>query len=68
MVDSHALVGSCAQIGKRVHLSAPRRSVASSARGARPVIVEDDAFVGGPAGVFRGCVFDAAPSFASGSS
>ena len=26
LVDSHALVGSCAQIGKRVHLSALRRS------------------------------------------
>jgi 2,3,4,5-tetrahydropyridine-2-carboxylate N-succinyltransferase len=55
MVDSHALVGSCAQIGKRVHLSAAAQigGVLEPA-GARPVIVEDDAFVGGLAGVFEG--------------
>ena len=55
MVDSHALVGSCAQIGKRVHLSAGAQigGVLEPA-GARPVIVEDDAFVGGLVGVFEG--------------
>jgi 2,3,4,5-tetrahydropyridine-2-carboxylate N-succinyltransferase len=55
MVDSHALVGSCAQIGKRVHLSAAAQigGVLEPA-GARPVIIEDDAFVGGLAGVFEG--------------
>lgn len=55
MVDSHALVGSCAQIGKRVHLSAAAQigGVLEPA-GARPVIVEDDAFVGGLVGVFEG--------------
>lgn len=55
MVDSHALVGSCAQIGKRVHLSAAAQigGVLEPA-GARPVIVEDDAFIGGLAGVFEG--------------
>jgi 2,3,4,5-tetrahydropyridine-2-carboxylate N-succinyltransferase len=48
MVDSHALVGSCAQIGKRVHLSAAAQigGVLEPA-GALPVIIEDDAFVGG---------------------
>src|SRR6476661_8034501 len=47
MVDSHVLVGSCAQIGARVHLSAGVTigGVLEPA-GARPVIVEDDAFVG----------------------
>ena len=55
MVDSHALVGSCAQIGKRVHLSAAAQigGVLEPA-GALPVIVEDDAFVGGLVGVFEG--------------
>jgi 2,3,4,5-tetrahydropyridine-2,6-dicarboxylate N-succinyltransferase len=47
MVDSHVLVGSCAQIGERVHLSAGVTigGVLEPA-GARPVIVEGDAFVG----------------------
>jgi 2,3,4,5-tetrahydropyridine-2-carboxylate N-succinyltransferase len=47
MVDSHVLVGSCAQIGARVHLAAGVTigGVLEPA-GARPVIVEDDAFVG----------------------
>ena len=55
MVDSHALVGSCAQIGKRVHLSAAAQigGVLEPA-GALPVIIEDDAFVGGLVGVFEG--------------
>jgi 2,3,4,5-tetrahydropyridine-2-carboxylate N-succinyltransferase len=47
MVDSHALVGSCAQIGARVHLAAAVQigGVLEPA-GARPVVVEDDAFIG----------------------
>jgi len=47
MVDSHVLVGSCAQVGARVHLAAGVivGGVLEPA-GARPVIVEDDAFVG----------------------
>jgi 2,3,4,5-tetrahydropyridine-2-carboxylate N-succinyltransferase len=55
MVDSHALVGSCAQIGKRVHLSAACQigGVLEPA-GARPVIIEDDAFLGGNTGVYEG--------------
>lgn len=55
MVDSHALVGSCAQIGKRVHLSAGAQigGVLEPA-GAIPVIVEDEAFVGGLVGLFEG--------------
>lgn len=55
MVDSHALVGSCAQIGKRVHLSAAAQigGVLEPA-GARPVILEDDVFIGGLVGVFEG--------------
>ncbi len=55
MVDSHALVGTCAQIGKRVHLSAAAQigGVLEPA-GARPVIVEDDVLVGGNCGVYEG--------------
>jgi 2,3,4,5-tetrahydropyridine-2-carboxylate N-succinyltransferase len=57
MVDSHALVGSCAQIGKRVHLSAAAQvgGVLEPA-GALPVVVEDDAFVGGLCGLFEGVI------------
>lgn len=57
MVDSHALVGSCAQVGKRVHLSAAAQvgGVLEPA-GAVPVVVEDEAFVGGLCGLFEGIV------------
>jgi 2,3,4,5-tetrahydropyridine-2-carboxylate N-succinyltransferase len=55
MIDSHVLVGSCAQIGTNVHLSAAAQigGVLEPA-GARPVIVEDGAFVGGNTGLFEG--------------
>ncbi len=57
MVDSHALVGSCAQIGKRVHLSAAAQiGGVLEPVGARPVIVEDDVFVGGGCGIYEGCL------------
>jgi len=47
MIDSHVLVGSCAQIGARVHLAAGVMiGGVLEPPGARPVIVEDDAFVG----------------------
>lgn len=67
MIDSHALVGSCAQIGKRVHLSAGAQigGVLEPA-GARPVVIEDDAFVGGLAGVFEGVVVRKRAVLASG--
>jgi 2,3,4,5-tetrahydropyridine-2-carboxylate N-succinyltransferase len=55
MVDSHVLVGSCAQIGARVHLAAGVTigGVLEPA-GARPVIVDDDAFVGAGARLLEG--------------
>src|SRR5262245_52422250 len=57
MVDSHALVGSCAQIGKRVHLSAAAQiGGVLEPPGALPVIVEDEAFVGGNCGVYEGVI------------
>ncbi len=55
MVDSHVLVGSCAQIGKRVHLSAAAQiGGVLEPPAARPVIVEDDAFIGANCGLFEG--------------
>jgi len=57
MVDSHALVGSCAQIGKRVHLSAAVQiGGVLEPINASPVIVEDDALVGGNCGVYEGTI------------
>ena len=55
MIDSHALVGSCAQVGKRVHLSAGAQiGGVLEPIGARPVIIEDGALVGGNCGVYEG--------------
>lgn len=67
MVDSHALVGSCAQIGKRVHLSAGAQigGVLEPA-GARPVVVEDECFLGALTGVFEGVLVRARAVLASG--
>lgn len=57
MVDSHALVGSCAQVGERVHLSAAVQvGGVLEPVGARPVVVEDDAFVGGGCGLYDGVI------------
>ena len=55
MVDSHVLVGSCARIGEKVHLSAGVQvgGVLEPPQ-ARPVIVEDNAFIGGMCGIFEG--------------
>ncbi len=55
MIDSHALVGSCAQVGQRVHLSAGAQlGGVLEPVGLRPVIIEDDAMIGGNVGVFEG--------------
>ena len=55
MVDSHVLVGSCAQIGERVHLGAGVTiGGVLEPSGARPVIVEDDAFVGAGSALLEG--------------
>jgi 2,3,4,5-tetrahydropyridine-2-carboxylate N-succinyltransferase len=57
MVDSHALVGSCAQIGRNCHLSAAAQiGGVLEPIGALPVIVEDDVLVGGNCGVYEGTV------------
>ena len=55
MVDSHALVGSCAQIGARVHLSAAAQiGGVLEPIGQAPVVIEDDALIGGMTGIFEG--------------
>ena len=55
MVDSHVLVGSCAQIGARVHLAAGVTiGGVLEPPGARPVIVEDEAFVGAGSALLDG--------------
>jgi 2,3,4,5-tetrahydropyridine-2,6-dicarboxylate N-succinyltransferase len=57
LIDSHALVGSCAQIGARVHLSAAAQiGGVIEPIGSLPVIIEDDVLVGGNAGIFEGAV------------
>ena len=67
MVDSHALVGSCAQVGKRVHLSAAAQiGGVLEPPGALPVIVEDEAFVGGNCGVYEGVIVGARAVLAPG--
>lgn len=57
MVDSHVLVGSCAQVGRDVHLStAVQLGGVLEPVGARPVVVEDDVFVGAQCGLYEGVV------------
>lgn len=57
MVDSHALVGSCAQIGERVHLSAAAQiGGVLEPVNAAPVVIEDDVLVGGNTGVYEGTI------------
>lgn len=67
MIDSHALVGSCAQIGKHVHLSAASQvgGVLEPA-GALPVIIEDNAFIGGNCGIYEGTLVGEGAVLASG--
>ena len=67
LVDSHALVGSCAQIGQRVHLSAAAQiGGVIEPVGAMPVIVEDDVLVGGSCGVYEGAIIKRRAVLASG--
>src|SRR6187401_686604 len=55
LIDSHALVGSCAQVGARVHVSAGAQiGGVIEPVGAIPVIIEDEALVGGNTGIYQG--------------
>jgi 2,3,4,5-tetrahydropyridine-2,6-dicarboxylate N-succinyltransferase len=67
LVDSHALVGSCAQIGRRVHLSAAAQiGGVLEPVGAVPVVIEDDVLVGGNCGVYEGAIVKRRAVLASG--
>ncbi len=57
LIDSHALVGSCAQIGKRVHVSTGAQiGGVIEPVGAIPVIIEDEVLVGGNTGIYEGAI------------
>jgi 2,3,4,5-tetrahydropyridine-2-carboxylate N-succinyltransferase len=67
LIDSHALVGSCAQVGARVHVSAGAQiGGVIEPVGALPVIVEDEALVGGNTGIYEGAVIKARAVIAAG--
>ena len=67
LIDSHALVGSCAQIGERVHVSAAAQiGGVLEPVGALPVVIEDDVLVGGNCGVYEGAIVKRRAVLASG--
>ena len=60
LIDSHALVGSCAQVGARVHVSAGAQvGGVIEPVGALPVIIEDEALIGGNTGIYEGAIIKA---------
>jgi 2,3,4,5-tetrahydropyridine-2-carboxylate N-succinyltransferase len=67
MVDSHALVGSCAQIGRNCHISAASQiGGVLEPVGALPVIIEDEVLVGGNCGLYEGTIVRARAVLGSG--
>lgn len=67
MIDSHALVGSCAQVGRRVHVSAAAQiGGVLEPVGAVPVVIEDDVLVGGNCGIYEGAIVKRRAVLASG--
>jgi 2,3,4,5-tetrahydropyridine-2,6-dicarboxylate N-succinyltransferase len=57
LIDSHALIGSCAQIGRNCHISAAAQiGGVMEPVGAFPVIIEADVLVGGNSGVYEGTI------------
>jgi 2,3,4,5-tetrahydropyridine-2-carboxylate N-succinyltransferase len=67
LIDSHALIGSCAQVGARVHVSAGAQiGGVIEPVGALPVVVEDDALIGGNTGIYEGAVVKARAVIAAG--
>jgi 2,3,4,5-tetrahydropyridine-2-carboxylate N-succinyltransferase len=67
MIDSHALVGSCAQIGRRVHVSAAAQiGGVLEPVGALPVVIEDEVLIGGNCGVYEGAIVKRRAVLASG--
>ncbi len=67
MLDSHCLVGSCAQVGKNVHISAAAIiGGVLEPVGSNPVIVEDDSFIGGNCGIYEGVTIKSKAILAAG--
>jgi 2,3,4,5-tetrahydropyridine-2,6-dicarboxylate N-succinyltransferase len=67
LIDSHALVGSCAQVGERVHLSAAAQlGGVLEPVNAAPVVIEDDVIIGGNCGVYEGTVVRAGAVLGAG--
>jgi 2,3,4,5-tetrahydropyridine-2,6-dicarboxylate N-succinyltransferase len=67
LIDSHALVGSCAQIGRRVHISAAAQiGGVLEPVGALPVVIEDEVLVGGNCGIYEGAIIKRRAVLASG--
>ena len=67
LIDSHALVGSCAQVGARVHVSAGAQiGGVIEPVGALPVIIEDEALIGGNTGIYEGAIIKARAVVAAG--
>jgi 2,3,4,5-tetrahydropyridine-2-carboxylate N-succinyltransferase len=67
LIDSHALVGSCAQVGRRVHVSAAAQiGGVLEPVGAIPVVIEDDVLIGGNCGVYEGAIVKRRAVLASG--
>ena len=57
VIESHALVGSCAQVSNNCHVSAAAQiGGVLEPVGAMPVIIEDEVVVGGNCGVYEGTV------------
>jgi 2,3,4,5-tetrahydropyridine-2-carboxylate N-succinyltransferase len=67
LIDSHALVGSCAQVGRKCHISAAAQlGGVLEPVGALPVIIEDEVLVGGNCGVYEGTVVKRAAVLGTG--
>lgn len=67
MLDSHVLVGSCAQIGVNVHVAAGTQiGGVLEPIGSLPVIIEDQAFIGGNCGVYEGVRISAGAVLSAG--
>lgn len=67
MVDSFVTVGSCAQIGKNVHLSSNVviGGVLEPLQ-AKPIIIEDDAFIGAGSAILEGIIVQQGAVIAAG--
>ncbi len=67
MLDSHSLVGSCAQVGKNCHISAAAQiGGVLEPINARPVIIEDNVLIGGNCGIYEGVLIKKNAILASG--